>query len=257
MMLMTCASVRRRLQCFHDRELPVREMIAVESHVGECPPCARDLRNLQAVGDALRFASAPGPADDWTGLQSGVISRMRAEQHESLSARARRFIDDVHLVWIGLASATATVILAGSILSILQIEPGRADSLAGVFAALGAPSGSDLNPATLDGRGLHLGPTRVLAPSVPADGVVFASLENYMLSADMVVPLSVQVTKEGRLAGVAMLDSNASDREIREIRELVEGISKGRMEPASYGGAPVAVNLVWLLAHTTVKPGKT
>ena len=254
MMLMTCASVRRRLQSYHDRELPVREMIAVESHVGGCPRCGGDLSALQSVGDALRLAAAPGPADDWAGLQSGVISRMRAEQHESLTARAQRFIDDVHLVWIGLASAAATVILAGSILSIVQTQPGRADSLAAVFAVLGAPSGSDLNPATLDGRGLNLGPTRVMAPSVPTDGVVFASLENSMMVDDMVVPLSVRVTKEGRLAGVEMLDPNAS---AREIRELVEEISKGRMEPASYGGHPVAVNLVWLLAHTTVKPGKT
>ena len=254
MMLMTCASVRRRLQCFHDRELPVREMIAVEGHVEGCPPCARDLKALQSVGDALRLAAAPGPADDWAGLQPGVISRMRAEDHESLPARAQRFIDDVHLVWIGLASAAATVILAGSILSILPTQPGRADSLAGIFAVLGAPSGSDLNPATLDGRGLNLGPTLVQAPSVPADGVVFASLQNAMMPEDVVVPLSVRVTREGRFAGVEMLDRRGS---VREIQELVQEISKGRMEPASYDGVPIAVNLVWLLAHTTVKPGKT
>lgn len=254
MMLMTCASVRRRLQCYHDRELPVRETIAIESHVSGCPPCARDLKNLQSLGDALRRAAAPGPADDWTGLQSGVISRMRAEQHESLAARAQRFIDDVHLLWIGLASAAATVLLAGSILSIVNAAPDRADSLAGVFAMLGAEAGSDLNPATLDGRGLNLGPTPVMAPSVPQHGVVFASLENSTMSKDMVVPLSVRLSKEGRLVGVEMLEPNSS---AREIQDLVNEISKGRLEPASHGGSPVAVNLVWLLAHTTVKPGKT
>ncbi len=94
MTLLTCAAVRRRLQAFYDRELAVGEMIAVESHVHDCPPCARDLREVQNVGEALRLAAAPGPSDDWTGLRSGVISRMRAEAHESWDgagpARARR-----------------------------------------------------------------------------------------------------------------------------------------------------------------------
>jgi hypothetical protein len=254
MTLMTCASVRRRLQCYHDRELPVREMIAVESHLGGCPPCAHDLTNLQYIGDALRLAAAPGPADDWAGLQPGVISRMRAEHTQSWTARAQRFIDDVHLVWIGLASAAATLVLAGSILSILHTRPNRDDSLAAWLHVLGAPMGSDLNPATLDGRGLHLGPTPVLAPTVPQDGVVFASLENVNIPDDVVVPLSLRVSREGTVNDVQMLDRSANGR---EIYELVNGISKGRLEPASYGGSPVAVNLVWLLAHTTVKPGKT
>jgi anti-sigma factor RsiW len=253
MTLMTCASVRRRLQCYHDRELPVRDMIAVEAHVGGCPPCARDLKNLQFLGDALRLAAASSPAEDWAGLQPGVIGRMRAEQTQSLPARAQRFIDDVHLVWIGLASAAATVILAGSILSILHTRPNRDDSLAAWLHVLGAPMGSDLNPASLDGRRMNLGPTPVLAPSVPQDGVVFASLENAMIPDDVVVSLSVSVSREGRVNDVQMLDRTGG----RGIHELVDGISKGRLEPASYGGAPVAVNLVWLLAHTTVKPGKT
>jgi anti-sigma factor RsiW len=39
-------------------------MISVESHLGDCPPCLRELRQMQSVGDALRLAAAPGPADD-------------------------------------------------------------------------------------------------------------------------------------------------------------------------------------------------
>ena len=254
MTLMTCASVRRRLQCYHDRELPVRDMIAVEGHVDGCPPCARDLKNLQRIGDVLRSAAAPSPAEDWAGVQPGVISRMRAEQTQSWTARAQRFIDDVHLVWIGLASAAATIVLAGSILSILHTRPNRDDSLAAWLHVLGAPTGSNLNPAALDGRGMNLGPTPVLAPSVPQDGVVFASLENATIPDDIVVPLSLSVSREGRVNDVQMLDRRANGI---EIDALMDGISKGRLEPASYGGAPVAVNLVWLLAHTTVKPGKT
>jgi hypothetical protein len=254
MTLMTCSSVRRRLQSFHDRELPVREMIDVEAHVRTCPPCNRDLREIQSVGDALRLAVVSGPADDWTGLQPGVISRMRAERNESWTARAQRFVDDVHLVWIGLASATATIVLAGSILSILHAAPGRQDSLAAVFAMMGAKPGSDLNPASLDGRGLNLGPTPVLVPTVPHDGVVYATLENSIFPEDSMVKLSVKITKEGRVEGLEMLDNSLSER---EVKDLMEALSRGRLEPAQHGGSPVAVNLVWLLANTTVKPGKT
>jgi hypothetical protein len=254
MTLMTCSSVRRRLDAFYDRELPVRDLIAIEHHVGTCPPCARELREITAIGDGLRLAAAPGPADDWTGLQPGVISRMRAEQSASLAARARRFIDDVHLVWIGLASAAATLVLAGSILSMVHAAPDRSDSLAAMFAMMGAEVGSDLNPASLDGRGLNLGPTPVLVPTVPDDGVVYATLERYTTPVDSMVPFSARVTREGRVERIQMLGGESGPREIQEI---VEALSRGRLEPAQYGGAPVAVNLVWLLANTTVKPGKT
>jgi hypothetical protein len=253
-MLMTCASVQRRLQSFHDRELGVREMIAVEAHLTECPPCAKGFRELRTIGDALRVVAAPAPADDWAGVQPGVISRMRAEDQASWSARARRFIDDVHLVWIGLASAAATVVLAGSILSLIQTAPERDDSLAAYFAVLGARPGSDLNPATLDGRGLDLGPTKVMAPTVPQDGVVFASLASLPMQDDVVVPISLRVNREGWVDGVRMLDSSAR---ASEVMELINEIAKGRLEPAQYGGNPVAVSLVWLLANTTVRPGKT
>ena len=255
MTLMTCAAVQRRLQAFHDRELPIQETIAVEHHVGGCPPCGRELRELQTVGDALRFAAAPGPADDWTGLQPGVISRMRAEASESWAARARRCVDDVHLVWIGLASAAATLICAGSVLSLLQFGvPGRNDSLAAVIAVMGAPGGSNLNPAPLDGRNLNGGPMRVQVPTVPQDGVVYATLENAAMSEDdLMVPLSASVTREGRVADLRML-SNGSDAD--GVRDLVQKLSVGRLTPAQFGGDPVAVNVVWLLAHTTVKPTK-
>jgi hypothetical protein len=255
MTLMTCSSVRRRLDAFYDRELPVRELIAIEHHVGSCPPCARELREIRAIGDGLRQAAAPGPADDWTGLQPGVISRMRAEQHASFAARAQRVIDDVHLVWIGLASAAATLVLAGSILSIVHSAPDRSDSLAAMFAMMGAEAGSDLNPASLDGRGLNLGPTPVLVPTVPEHGVVYATLlERSTLRDDAIVPFSARVTKEGRVEGIQMLGGDVG---AQEIQDIVDALSRGRLEPAQYGGAPVAVNLVWLLANTTVKPGKT
>ena len=243
MTLWTCAAVRRRLQSFHDRELQVREQIAVESHVHDCSRCAALLTDLRALGDALRGAAAPAPSDDWTGLRSAVVSRMRAEAHESWLARTRRAFDDMHLVWIGLASTTATFACAAIVLSMLHYaSPERGDSLAAMITVMGAPSGSDLNPARLDGR--------IRVPSVPEDGVVYATLERSVSLDDRMLPLSAVVTREGRVSGLELL---SKDHNLQEVNDLVDALSRGRFEPAQSDGAPVAVNLVWLVAHTTVK----
>jgi hypothetical protein len=248
MTLLTCSAVRRRLPAFYDRELPVRELIAIESHLNDCPPCLRGLRVLQQVGTALRLAAAPGPADDWTGLQPGVISRMRAEEHDSWTQWAKRTFDDWHLVWIGLASTAASLLCGGIVLSMFYFaSPGyRPDSLAGFFAVLAAPSGSDLNPAMLDNR--------YRVPTVPSNGVVFAALENRTIeSDDMVVPLSAIVRRDGWVSGLEPIDS---DQTPQDLDRLIAALSRGRLEPAQFGGSPVAVNLVWLVAHTTVKGHK-
>jgi hypothetical protein len=247
MTLMTCAAVQRRLPAFYDRELPVGELIAIESHLSDCPPCTRDLRDIQMLGNGLRMAAAPGPADDWTGLQSGVISRMRAEAHESWTARARRAFDDMHLVWIGLASTAATFVCAGAVLSMLHFaSPGRADSLAAYFAFMAAPAGSDENPARLDAR--------FQVPSVPENGIVSAALENRVVTEDdLVVPLSAIVTREGRVSAIELL---TTDHTAQDVRGLVDALSRERLQPAQLEGSPVAVNLVWLVAHMTVKGAK-
>jgi hypothetical protein len=244
MMLMSCASVRRRLAAFYDRELPVPELIAVETHLSECPPCGRELRDLQRVGDALRLVAAPGPADDWTGLQPGVISRMRAEQHESLVACTRRMFDDLHLVWIGMASTAATFVCAATVLGMLHLAPQerRQDSLAAVIAVMAAPYGSDVNPFRFD--------SRIQLPSVPDTGLVYDTLESRVADADSEVAFAASLNREGRVSGLEVL-GNAPDE--LETQGLMKQLSHARLEPAQFEGAPVAANLVWLVAHTTVK----
>ena len=244
MTLLTCSVVERRLASFHDRELPVCEMIAMESHVQSCPPCARQLRELQTIRDLLRSAAAPAPSDDWTGLQSGVMSRMRAEEHESFVARARRTFEDMHLVWIALASTTATFLCGAIVLTMLQFaSPERSDSLAAVMAVFAAPLGSDLNPARLD--------RFISAPTtVPGDDMIQATLAGSSSSDDAVLPLSVTVSREGRVSGIYIL---TNDHPGGDVTPVLDAIYRTRLQPAQAGGEPVAVNLVWLLAHTTVK----
>ena len=243
MTLFTCAAVRRRLAAFHDRELPVGETISIESHLKECPPCARELRQMASVGEALRLAAAHGPADDWTGLAPGVIGRMRAEANESWSARAARMFEDLHLVWIGLASTAATFVCGAAVLGMLHFAAEeRADSLAAVIAVVGAPSGSDLNPAQLN--------SFIQVPSVPKEGMVSAALERGVSEQDLVLALSAVVSREGRVSDLSVL---TNDHDRQQLMDLLDALSRERLAPAQFGGAPVAVNLVWLVAQTTVR----
>ena len=246
MTLLTCASVRRRLPLFHDDELPIGDTIEVESHVKECSRCAYELRDLRDVRDALRLAAAPGPADDWTGLQPGVISRMKAEEQESWTACAGRLLDDLHLLWIGLASTAATFLCGALVLGMLHYaSPERDDSLAAVIALVAAPYGSDLNPIRNFGRVISV-------PTVPATGPMADALEEALVDRDRdrVLALSALVTREGRVAGLSLLNEV---QDAAAVTKLLDDISRSRLEPARLGQAPVAVNLVWLLAHTTVR----
>lgn len=256
MRLFTCSSVRRRLPAFHDRELPISDLIAIESHVQDCPPCAAELRDLREVGQALRAASAPAPADDWAGLQPGVIGRMRAEAYESWTARSGRFLDDLHLIWIGLAATAATFVCGAVALSALHFAPERRlDSLAAAIAVTTAPTGSDLNPVRLNER---LGPRYsplvdyLSVPSVPKEGAMEAMLMTPVSEEEVMLALSAVVTQEGRVSGLSVLPNHGE--EMRDIEAILEGISRARLEPARAGSDPIAVSVVWLLSHMTVKP---
>ena len=243
MTLLTCAAVRRRLAAFYDRELPIPELIAIESHVSGCAPCSDQLEGLREVGHVLRYAAAPGPADDWTGLQSGVISRMRAEAHEAWTERTRRMFDDMHLVWIGFASAVGAVICGMVALGAVQFaSPERDDSLAAMIAVVSAPSGSDLNPVTSD----HF----LQVPTVPEDGRIEFVLAQPVTHDELVLALNAVVMQDGRLSGLSVIGTEPHPREFSPI---LRALSTARLEPGRLGASPVAVNMVWLLAHTTVK----
>lgn len=243
MTVLTCSAVRQRLAAYYDGELQVGDRIAVQGHMNGCSACAEELTAFVDLGDALRIAAAPAPKDDWTGLQSGVISRMRAEAYQSWTACLSRMFDDMHLVWIGLAATAATFLCGALVLSMLHYaSPERDDSLRAIIAVMAAPSGSDLNPASLDGL--------IQAPTVPQDGLVRAMLEQSGSQGELALALSAVVSREGRVSELSVL---ANDRDRRQVAQLLDAISRGGLEPARYGSDPIAVNLVWLVEHMTVK----
>lgn len=242
---LTCAAVRQRLAAFHDDELGVQDRIAVQAHVNACVGCQAELGGYQAVSAALRLAAAPGPADDWTGLTPGVISRMRAEASEAWLARMGRMFDDMHLVWIALASTAGTLLVGAIVLGMLRFaSPERDDSLRGLLAIVSAVPGSDLNPAGIDGLAVQ-------APSVPEDGIINASLERSGQGAEQMLAFATVITRDGNIAAMQALGDG---RGSRQVAALINELSRGRLEPARYGTDPLAVSMVWVVEHVTVKP---
>jgi hypothetical protein len=242
---LTCVAVRRRLAPFHDDELVVQERIAIQAHVNGCSGCQRELEAYHDISSALRLAAAPGPSDDWSGLTPGVISRMRAEASESWAAQLRRMFDDMHLVWIGLAATAGTLLVGAIALGLLRFaSPQRDDSLRALLAMVSAVPGSDLNPAGIDGLAVQ-------APSVPQNGSINASLERSGQGAEQMLAFAAVVTRDGSIAAMQALGES---RGSRQVAALITEISRGRLEPARYGTDRLAVNMVWVVEHVTVKP---
>ena len=244
-----CSAVRRQLAAYHDGELPVEQQIAVEFHLNRCVPCRGDAATLVSIGHALRDAASgmAVPIEDDACLPLTVVSRLEAEHDQTLSARAGRMFEDMHLMWAGLAATAATVTCAVLLVGLWWLSPPeRADSLAGVISTL-ASQGSDSYPFHMNNsmslpRGMAGAPVPALIEvAEPASGE----------EEDLVFALAAVVTRDGRIARPEVLQSNRRDR--RAVEQLMNAVLEARFQPASYQGRVVAVNMVWLFTHTTVR----
>jgi hypothetical protein len=238
MMARACRHVRRLLSAFHDGELPVGDQIAVQAHLRECPECAAEAREMDELGSCLRSgALAVGvQPEEWEGLPSIVVSRMKAEDAESISGWTGRIFEDLHLVWAALGATGATVACVALIFTIF-------------FYAISNPAGSNRNPVPMN-AGMNL-------PSASSSDAFPAALTN---EEDLALPLFTVVTREGRLAKLEVIQPGGdqkglSKEEEQAVLAILDSISKTRFQPARYAGSPVpvAVNMVWLYASLTVK----
>jgi len=258
MKVLTCAATRRRLQAYHDEELPISDQIAVGGHIEWCNECAEAFAELRFMRAALRMG-APGrvPLDYDTdaSLRAAIVSRMRAEHTASFSAGLREMFEDMHLVYTGLGAAAAAavcvVIMLGMVRAAMNEAPGMQPipSMPVTDVAGSLAPGTNQNPMALD-EGVAM-PRSINEP--------FAS----MASDDAVFTLSAVLTREGRVEHLALVDAaqelpNSHPDNDKFMEELMGVVSRARFEPARVAGAPVAVNMVWLFAHTTaVRGGKT
>lgn len=249
-----CEIAREMLPAFVDGELPVDVQVAVETHLRWCTTCAAHVEDLRLIGDSIRLGAVTPATDDHrklSALHAAVLSRVRAEHDQSFAVKVRALFDDLHLLWAGLGAVSAVLVCLFGTMSVLQAaSEQRPDSLSGVIQSLANP-GSDSNPMLLDGRMIQMPRALDDSPSLDQlgeDEAVFA--------------LAAVVTREGRIANYAVLVSERDgaprfDRaaKARHVTTLLDKVARSRFAPAERGvaRAPVAVNMVWLLARTTVK----
>lgn len=278
-----CEGARERLDAFIDQELPLEDQVMVESHLRWCRTCALRVEDLRLIGSSLRLASPaqclPGQClpgqravdEDSQALgaiQSGVLMRIRAEREQSFGVRFREMFSDMHLLWPALGATTALAICVTGAFSVLQASTQQQpESLAEMISSPSQP-GSERNPLRPDNwvRSLddamrpYVDENRPSAgisiPRTLDDGGMFEGIGN----GDAVFALSTVVSRDGRIANYEVLSEQGGRRRQRSSRsdQLDEGLDgavmQSRFAPAQTpGGSKVAVNMVWLIIHTTAQ----
>lgn len=270
-----CRTARQWLTASHDGELPVARQVALDAHLDGCADC-RDLRHdLAAISGALREHATEHRPDEreCAGLASSVLEALPAGPRRPLPRRLREAV----------ANGQRLCVMGGVIASML---------VAGLFAAMALSFSPPVHPRSLSGflqganrLGSNANPLRgfetgVSLPHVSADTQAAAMLIRPLPPLVLEnLALAAVVTREGELASVEVLGqpsagaarraggrnaaqategrdatgAAAPDAELR--RALSRLASDVRFVPARAGGAPVAVNVVWLLERTTVLPG--
>jgi hypothetical protein len=236
-----CEVVRDELDAFHDGELPVELQLLVREHLEDCAGCGFEYDGLEALRRGLRAVPGPrqeGPPDSWT---SSVLEQVKVERQLSWHTWLLGVFDDMHLVWPALGATAAVVVCLLASAGVLQAtNEQRPDSLAGIIGYLASP-GSNVNPARIDGF-----------TAVPRQ---YESDHWPLSSEDAVLTLSAVVTREGRIQRVEMLaaeQARALKVKPEVVLAMLDAASRAQFEPARAGGAPIAVSMIWLLAHTTV-----
>jgi hypothetical protein len=263
---LTCAAALRLLQAYHDGELPVSSQIAVASHVHHCSGCAAALADLDDIGSILRGA-APGhtplSCDEASAFTSTVVNRAKVEHDTSLAARVHDLLEDLPVLYAGVGASLATTLCLVLMLGMMRFATiERADSLAGILNFL-ATQGSNENPFVVDARVMM---PRALDATF-SNGELVSVGEDYLDGSrsgrDAVVTLSAVVTREGTVANLELLGDGRDAEpgvldvnDARRVEELMGAVSRARFEPATRKGLPVAVNMVWLVTHTTVRAVK-
>jgi anti-sigma factor RsiW len=251
MKTLSCAATRRRLSAFYDGELSLRQQIVVEGHLRQCPACSAEAALMGELGDALRAGNSASEYHgvDLGALQATVLPRIKAERTTSLMRQVETLFDDMHLVWAaacGMAAVVVCGVLLFGLLRMLHVTTAQPHSLAALVETL---SRSPVPPLTAE---------PLVLPRAYPEAVMPATVMNQQTAEDAVFALAATVTREGNLSDIEVLQpavraGEPTAQETRLVYNVVDAASTARFEPARKAGAPVSVNVVWVLTHTTVR----
>jgi len=241
----TCKRTRRALEAFHDGELPLRDQVAVQVHLAQCGACAAERARLAGVGVRLREAMADPMLEDAQTVGRRVLVTLPVVRELSWRRQIAVLFEDMHLVWAGMGASAATLVCVAAALGLMRLTlREQPASMKAMIVAMADP-GSNRNPLAPDGR--------LLMPTASLAGMVDPPMLD---REDTLLAFAAVVTREGTVRNLELLLQDASHAPVgaRALGALRDAVSQTRFEPArALGGAPVAVNMVWLVAQTRVR----
>ncbi len=244
----TCRRTRRALEAFHDGELPVRDQVAVQAHLADCRACAGERMRLDGVGATMRDAMSDPMLEDAQTVGRRVLVTLPVVRELSWRRQLATLFEDMHLIWAGMGASAATLVCVAAALGLMRLTlREQPASMKAMIVAMADP-GSNRNPLAPDGR--------LLMPTASLAGMVDPPMLD---REDALVAFAAVVTREGTVRNLELLLQDAGHAPVgdRAIGALLDAVAQTRFEPArALGGAPVAVNMVWLVAQTRVR-GKT
>jgi hypothetical protein len=254
MKVLDCGATRRRLHAYHDEELPMDDQIDVSAHLEWCDDCAAALEDLRTLSSALRSA-IPGREslsnDENSSFQATILSRINAENTVSFTAQVREMFEDRHLLYAGLGATAAACVCLLIMLAMMRFATtARPDSLAAMIQVLSSP-GSNLNPVSPLQPGIQM--------PRPLDQVfsIATTTNAVTVGGDSIIMVSAVVTREGTIDNLSLLEPGGGRighvAQPKAVEDFMGAVSKARFAPAKVDGNPVAVNMVWMMAHTTVR----
>jgi hypothetical protein len=266
-----CERARQLLEAFVDHELSVSDEVAVETHLRWCRTCTARVEDMRLIGAAIRVGSAIVDEDQrLSAVTEIVLARVRAEQEESLGTRLRQMFGDMRLFWPAIGATAAVIVAAAVALGVLQrASAERPESLAAMIEWLAQP-GSERNPIWADGVAPYdyavrtgrpfdnMARDAISLPRVLDDG---SALLGRIPEEDAVFALATVVNREGRVANFELLEAVESGSAVTNhpahVAAVLDAVRQSRFQPAQEHrgvfGRTVAVNMVWVIVHQTVK----
>jgi hypothetical protein len=140
----------------------------------------------------------------------------------------------------------AMTAVTGLLFSLMHEPQAQPDSLAALVE-------------TLSRRAPRSTPQGLVPPRVHPDAVMPATVMNQQWREDAMFALAATVRLDGSLSEIELLRNEDEDPDdltparTRLTVDLLDAVSTARFEPARRDGAPIAVNVIWVLTHTTVR----
>ncbi|HKY20915.1 MAG TPA: zf-HC2 domain-containing protein [Vicinamibacterales bacterium] len=248
MLTLSCGQVRADLSAFHDGELPVADRIAIADHLEACASCRVEASDLAAISESLRATARTEDVavmPSLNRLQADMLERWDAEEKASIGQAIRRLFDDPRR-----ASASVGVSVVAS--------------LCLVFAAFVVAQSPIRHPESLKAVMTQGERARLVDIYLPETSIPRADAETVMpatvINRDRgeEVAFAALVTADGYLEKLEYLGERSDGRRSppathEQLVNLLNAAATARFEPARSGGYPVSFNVVWLVAHTTVR----